>query len=140
MTDTIVVFEDDYALVDLLREVLADAGYRVVTDTSVAHALPLVLRERPALIILDFWIGGQPAGLHVLQQLRDRPKTASIPVLLCSADRDALYDYAQDWRALGCDILLKPFTLDTLLERVQQVMPRHVSPPSLPRGDGHHPH
>ncbi len=118
MAKTIAVFDDDTDFLDLMRDVLTGAGYRVVAETSADEALAIALRERPALVILDFWMAGRGAGLTALRLIRDHPETAALPVLICSADRTALNDYADDWRALGCETLEKPFDLGEMLAEV----------------------
>ncbi|MDQ6906521.1 MAG: response regulator [Chloroflexota bacterium] len=118
MVRTIAVFDDDATILDAMRDILTDAGYRFVGETTAENALAVVLHERPAVVILDFWMADQAAGLAALRLIREHPATAATPVLICSADRAALREYAEDWRALGCETLAKPFDLDDLLDRV----------------------
>lgn len=128
MAETIAIFDDDPAILDVMHDALTAEGYRIVTDRAVDNALPMVLRERPALVILDFWMAGRPAGLQALRLIREHPETGSLPVLICSADHATLHDYADDWRALGCETLAKPFDLDDLLERVARLAETHREP------------
>lgn len=123
MVRTIAAFDDDAAILDVMRDILTDAGYRVVGATTVDDALALVVRERPDVVILDFWMAGRAAGLAVLRLIREHPVAATIPVLICSADDTALREYADDWRALGCETLAKPFALDDLLEHIARLVP-----------------
>jgi DNA-binding response OmpR family regulator len=125
---TIAVFDDDTDFLDLMRDVLTGAGYRVVDEMSADTALAIALRERPALVILDFWMAGQGAGLTALRLLREHPETAALPVLICSADRTALNDYADDWRALGCETLEKPFDLGVMLNQVARLVGQEHRP------------
>lgn len=118
MAGTIAIFDDDAAILDVMRDALTGEGYRIVTETTADDALTIVLRERPALVILDFWMADRAAGLQALRLIREHPETGATPVLICSADRAALLDYVDDWRALGCETLAKPFGLYNLLERV----------------------
>ncbi|MDQ2787959.1 MAG: response regulator [Chloroflexota bacterium] len=122
MVRTIAVFDDDAAILDVMRDALADGGYRIVTETAADNALTIVLHERPALVILDFWMADRPAGLQALRLIREHPETDAIPVLICSADRAALRDYADDWHALGCETLAKPFDLEDFLEQVARLV------------------
>jgi DNA-binding response OmpR family regulator len=129
---TIVVFDDDTDFLDLMRDVLIEAGYRVVTETTADAAATIVRRERPGLVILDFWMAGQGAGLTALRLIRERPETAATPILICSGDRTALNDYADDWHALGCETLTKPFDLDEMLAQVARLIGGETPPvPSL---------
>lgn len=121
MAGTIAIFDDDAGILDVMRVALTGEGYRVVTEMTADDPLALVLRERPALVILDFWMAGQAAGLQALRLIRDHPETSAMPVLICSADRTALLDYMEDWHALGCETLAKPFKLDDLLKRVARL-------------------
>lgn len=50
---TVLVVDDEDALVELLHIVLTDAGYRVVTAHNGQEALAVVAREVPAVIISD---------------------------------------------------------------------------------------
>ncbi|MCA1667129.1 MAG: hypothetical protein LC793_06975 [Thermomicrobia bacterium] len=105
MARIIAVFDDDVAILAMMRDALTGEGYDIVVETTADNALAIVLRERPALVILDFWMADRPAGLQT-----------------CSADRAALRDYADDWHALGCETLEKPFDLNDLLERVARLV------------------
>lgn len=122
MAGTIAVFDDDAAILDVMRDALAEEGYRIVAEATADDALAIVLRERPALVILDFWMAGRAAGLQVLRLIREHPATGATPVLICSADHAALFDYAEDWHALGCETLAKPFDLNDLLDRVARLV------------------
>ena len=121
MAGPIAIFDDDIAILDVMRDALTEEGYRVVTETTADDALTVVLRERPALVILDFWMADRAAGLQALRLIREHSETSTTPVLICSADRTALLDYMDDWRALGCETLAKPFDLYDLLERVKRL-------------------
>ncbi len=122
MARTIAVFDDDVAILVMMRDALTEEGYDIVVETTADNALAIVLRERPALVILDFWMADRPAGLQALRLIREHPETSATPVLICSADRAALRDYADDWHALGCETLEKPFDLNELLERVARLV------------------
>ncbi len=54
MAETIAVFDDDAAILDAMRDVLTEEGYRIVVERTADDALAIVLRERPALVILNF--------------------------------------------------------------------------------------
>jgi len=122
MARTIAVFDDDAVILDMMRDALTGEGYNIVAAPTADDALTIVLRERPALVILDFWMADRPAGLQALRLIREHPETSATPVLICSADRAALRDYADDWHALGCETLEKPFDLNDLLERVARLV------------------
>jgi DNA-binding response OmpR family regulator len=118
----VAVVDDDVAFVDLMREVLTDEGYGVVVGTAEEDAAAMVARERPALAILDLRMAEAGSGITILRALRDDPATATLPVLVCSADVIFLRAHADDLRALGCQTLPKPFDLDTLLRTIRAML------------------
>lgn len=118
----IAVVDDDDAFVGLMREVLTDEGYRVVAGTVAGDAPALIAREQPALAILDLRMDDAASGLTILRALRDEPATAALPVLICSADLTFLRDHDSDLRALQCEVLPKPFDLQTLLDTIHAML------------------
>ncbi|HEX5506824.1 MAG TPA: response regulator, partial [Thermomicrobiales bacterium] len=77
---------------------------------------------RPDLVLLDIRMGHPEAGWQTLELLRLDPETTRIPVIVCSADTPFLRAKEGALRALRCDILEKPFDLDTLLAKVAAVL------------------
>jgi two-component system, cell cycle sensor histidine kinase and response regulator CckA len=73
-----------------------------------------------ALVIADLLLPGV-AGDGVLQRLG--PERAGAAVIYLSAD---LHDTVEEYRGLapGCSFLHKPFTVDALVSRVQEVLGR----------------
>ena len=113
---TILVIDDDPAILETVAEILADEGYAVATARNGAEGLEAVERERPALVLLDrwmpildghgFWEGLQQRGL-------------AVPIIAMTAAHDA-GPWAQTLRAAG--VLPKPFKLTALLELVEAVL------------------
>ena len=118
----IAVIDDDDAFVDLMRELLTDEGYRVVVGTAANEAAVMIARERPDLAILDLRMREALSGIDILRTLRDGPSTATIPVLVCSADLIFLREHAENLHALRCDVLPKPFDLDALLAKIRAML------------------
>jgi DNA-binding NarL/FixJ family response regulator len=81
-----LVVENDAGWRSILAELLGDAGYRVQTYGSYGEALGCLLREAPALAVVDLSLtnaGGGDAdrdGYHVLAQARE----AGIPAIVVS--------------------------------------------------------
>ncbi|MEW6325886.1 MAG: response regulator, partial [Nitrospirota bacterium] len=77
MTETILIVDDEPAILNTLADVLKDEGYQVATAGSGAAALA-ALQEMPAVILLDIWMPDRD-GLDVLQQIKQlRPQTTVI--------------------------------------------------------------
>ena len=116
----VTVINDDTAFLELMHDVLVDAGYEVSLHREGAQAHPRVREEQPDLVILDIRMEHPDSGWMVLELLRLDPGTSHVPVIVCSADTLALQAKEDLLRGQGCDILEKPFDLDTLLSMVDE--------------------
>jgi CheY-like chemotaxis protein len=114
----IFVANDDQAFVDLIAELLVDAGYSKAVWHVGHGAFHRIRDEQPDLILLDINLINPGRGWSTLDALRLHPKTRHIPVILCSTDMRLLDAKADLLRELNCQTLEKPFDLETLLDRV----------------------
>lgn len=115
----ILVVDDEPEVSAILAALLDDAGYRVV-EAGPLEALPLAMRERPALALLDVRMPGLD-GPSLCRRLRQRYGTG-LPVVFISA----VPEYAVASMAAGCDpwaYLPKPCPVDTLLAAVRHHLP-----------------
>jgi CheY-like chemotaxis protein len=110
---TVLVVDDDPAIVSFLREALEDEGYEVATAVA-GEALPLAHDLHPSVILLDAAMPGMD-GLEVSRRLRADPVTAPIPIVAMSAQHNL--DAAADRMPVN-DRLPKPFELDQLYDTV----------------------
>jgi CheY-like chemotaxis protein len=122
MAGRIMVIEDEASLLDLYRELLTDEGYTVVAYAAALHDVDEVERQAPNLIVLDYRMGTEPYGRQLLGQLRSRPTTAAIPVILSTADQRAAEALGDDPTLQPMRILFKPFDIDTLLACVGELL------------------
>jgi CheY-like chemotaxis protein len=120
----IAVIDDDAVFVDLMRDLLAAGeGYEVLSAPHWLQSVEFVREVQPDLIILDLMLGRELTGWAVLQLLREDPRTAPIPVILCSAAAPAL----QQWGETPCgqgtvEALAKPFDVDDMITTVQRLL------------------
>lgn len=81
---TIVVVDDEHFIVDLLIEVVTDAGHTPIAASNGRDALALAQQHKPALIISDVRMPIMD-GIALLHALRADPHIAHTPLLLISA-------------------------------------------------------
>jgi len=107
--ETILVADDDPAIVMLLRASLESDGFRVVTADDGMAALDLARVERPALMLLD-WQMPRASGVEVTRALRGDadPDLAATPVVLITAQSGS-ESTAAGFAAGVTDYLTKPF-------------------------------
>ena len=123
----ILVVEDEGPLLTLLRYNLEKQGFRVEEAADGQEALMRVAEVRPDLILLD-WMLPALSGLEVCRQIRRRPATRDLPIIMVTArteDQDAV-------RALDTgadDYIAKPFAMDALLARIRALLRRSGAVP-----------
>lgn len=125
---TILVVEDEAPLMTLLRYNLEKQGFRVEEAADGQEALLRVSEQRPDLVLLD-WMLPALSGIEVCRQLRRRPNTRDLPIIMVTArteDQDAV-------RALDTgadDYIAKPFVMDALLARIRALLRRSGGAPT----------
>jgi putative two-component system response regulator len=117
----ILVADDEDGNVEILKRILARAGFtRVETTTDSRRVAELYVQQRPDLILLDLHMP-HLSGLEVMDQLNEIAEASYLPILILSADltpearRDALSRGAKDFVA-------KPFQQDELLLRIRTLL------------------
>lgn len=115
---TVLVVEDDSAIVDLIQEALKDEGYEVLAAMN-GGALQVAHDRHPDVILLDIMMPGMD-GVEVSRRLRADPDTAAIPIIAMSAHHRL---QATAERMLADDRLPKPFDLDGLYDVVAHWVP-----------------
>jgi DNA-binding response OmpR family regulator len=123
MSRTILVVEDEPRIVELARDYLEHAGFRVVTANDGRTALEMARRDRPDLVVLDLGLPGLD-GLDVTRELR---KDGSIPIVMVTARDDEL-DKLLGLELGADDYLTKPFSPRELVARVKAVLRRADRP------------
>ena len=94
--------------------------YDVVTVSSGTRALKYLEKEKPDLILLDIRMMPKD-GFEALQEIRAMEDRSDIPVIMLTGVEDKTY--VIEGIKLGiCDYILKPFSPDDLLERIQRVL------------------
>lgn len=126
MTKQILVVDDVQNFLTLMRMLLEDEEYQVSVLQQGKGAVDRVREIMPDLVILDLKLA-DASGTDILMGLRAQTSTADIPVIVYSAavlETEALSNLisGNPTRYANVTVLQKPFDLDALLERIQQVL------------------
>ncbi|WP_420128665.1 PAS domain S-box protein [Longimicrobium sp.] len=118
----LLYIEDNLANLDLVETfLLTRPGWKLVPALQGRIGVELAREHRPDLVLLDLHlpdIGGE----EVLRRLRADPRTATIPIVIISAD--ATRDSLDRLRAAGADAYLtKPLDLDEFLATLETHLP-----------------
>jgi CheY-like chemotaxis protein len=117
---SILIVDDDEALVEVLKRRLKQQGYQTRTAESGAEALAAARSDRPSLIVLDLRLPDMD-GFTVCSQLVDHPETCDIPVIILSGMERP--DIIRQSRAAGCQYFVrKPYDPNALLILIRQAI------------------
>jgi PAS domain S-box-containing protein len=115
----ILIVDDQPSNVQLLKEMLSNAGYTCVTSTTDPFAVcDLHRKHRYDLILLDLQMPGMD-GFEVMEALKKAEPNGYLPVLVITAQPD------HKLRALTAgakDFIAKPFDLTEVLTRIHNML------------------
>jgi DNA-binding response OmpR family regulator len=116
---TILVVDDEAKIVQVVRDYLERAGFRVLTAPNGKTALSLARTEKPDMVVLDLGLP-EMDGLDVTRAMR---KESNLPILMLTAraeESDKLIGLE-----LGADdYITKPFSPKELVARVRVIFRR----------------
>jgi len=124
------VIDDAPEVLDLFVELLESEGYRVTTSPTL---LPVdaIAQIAPDAIVHDLiFAGDRDNGVwQVLSQIRSNPRLAHVPLILCTADSRIASnrDLVTRLERLAVPVILKPFTLEDMLNAIARVLARAES-------------
>jgi CheY-like chemotaxis protein len=123
---TVLYVEDNVGNVRLLERLMVHRpNVRLITSLQGSLGFELAQQHRPDLILLDVHIPDL-SGYEVLERLRADPRTASIPVVMLSAD--ASHEQIQRFRDAGArDYLTKPLDLQNFLSQLDAYLRENES-------------
>lgn len=100
----------------VLRDIIAEMGYRPVLTENGVQALKVVERHKPQLIILDVAMP-EMNGYEFCQIMKQNPNTRDIPIIFISAfDNPA--DIVKGFNLGGEDYVIKPFIPEVVKARI----------------------
>jgi DNA-binding response OmpR family regulator len=116
---TILLVDDDHEIVESMRTVLENKGFRVLVARDGNAGLMVAERENPDLLVLDMMMP-KKSGFLVLEKLRSRPG-GLIPTIMITGNEGSRHRaYAE---MLGVrDYIRKPFAMEKLVRAVEKVM------------------
>jgi PAS domain S-box-containing protein len=112
----VLLCDDDTSIHGVIKLVLENRGYRVVTVASGEEAIDQAAVLQPSVILLDLLMP-QMNGWETMAILKEQPQTKNIPIIIFSAwaseiDKTSHPEVA-NW-------LPKPLTLEALFETIKQ--------------------
>ncbi len=122
MPVTVLIVEDEPAILELVAVNLEHAGYVTLRASSAENALRELRETLPDVVLLDWMLPGQ-SGLALARRLRADARTRGLPIIFLTARageeaKVAALDAGAD------DYLTKPFSPRELAARIRAVLRR----------------
>lgn len=116
----VLVVDDEPNILISLEFLMQQGGFEVMTAEDGEQALAHVQQGKPDLILLDISLPGI-SGFDVLEQLRQAPDTATLPIIMLTAHGREVE--REKGMALGADdYITKPFSTQSLVEKVNALL------------------
>ena len=113
---TIVIGEDDQAIIEVVKIILQEGGYEPLGVTEAGSIIKTVQKSMPALILLDIWMSGENGG-DIAKKIKMDKETSHIPIVMISANNETEH-IAKGVGAEG--FLQKPFNMEDLMAIVDK--------------------
>src|SRR6267154_659376 len=115
----ILLVDDDSEIVESMRTVLENKGYRILVARDGNAGLTVAERENPDLLVLDMMMP-KKSGFLVLEKLKGRPG-GLIPTIMITGNEGSRHRaYAE---MLGVrDYIRKPFAMEKLVKAVEKIL------------------
>jgi two-component system, OmpR family, KDP operon response regulator KdpE len=126
---TVLIVDDDPALLALLSDYLGHAGYRVIAVPDGRSAGRTFAEEAPDIVVLDVTMPGFD-GWQVLDGLR---AASQVPVIMLTARGDEL-EVLRGFASGADDYVTKPFSFAQLAARIRAVLDRAAHGPTAAAG------
>jgi len=122
MRPSVLVVEDETALLTLLRYNLEKEGFAVSSAHDGEEALLQLKEAKPDAVLLD-WMLPRVSGIEVCRQIRRTPAWKDLPVIILTA-RGEEGDRVRGLDSGADDYVVKPFSPNELVARLRAVIRR----------------
>ncbi len=122
MRPSVLVVEDETALLTLLRYNLEKEGFTVSSAHDGEEALLQLKEAKPDAVLLD-WMLPRVSGIEVCRQIRRTPAWKDLPVIILTA-RGEEGDRVRGLDSGADDYVVKPFSPNELVARLRAVIRR----------------
>lgn len=129
----VAVVNDSPDFLELMEEVLRDERHEATTiDGDRPDVIALVKAATPELIVLDLRLKIDGLrGWDIAEELRRDPELSRLPVLLTSADLQAIEEIELTIRdEHAVEVLTKPFGIDELTDAIGRLLDASAGDPA----------
>jgi two-component system nitrogen regulation response regulator NtrX len=121
MSASILVVDDEEAIVSSLSSILQDEGYEVSVAKSGGEALKTYMADPPDLMLLDIWMPDMD-GLENLRRIREVVPTAQVMVM---SGHGSIETAVKAIKLGAYDYIEKPLSLENVTLRVKHALEQY---------------
>ena len=116
----ILIIEDDTLILEMLKSILEELPYEIITAVDGENGLEKALTEKPDAIIVDLFMP-KMSGAEAIVKIRSHEELKNTHIILTTAkglDKDvvaALQSGANDY-------LKKPYKPEEIVERIEKIL------------------
>lgn len=134
MTKTRILYvEDEVFMARIVSDTLRDKGYEVTLLHDGSEVISSFVQHKPDVCLLDVMLP-QKDGFTLADEIRELD--AVVPIIFLTA-RSEVRDVVKGFNTGGNDYIRKPFSMEELLVRIENVLKGREQPPiaeELPLG------
>lgn len=123
MVSRILIIEDEPAQAQILQYNLEAEGFVTRIAPTAEEGLLLAEEFLPELVLLD-WMLPDMSGIEVCRQIKARPNTLDIPVIMLTA-RGTEDDKIRGLTVGADDYVVKPYSIKELIARIKANLRKH---------------
>ncbi|MBI4226373.1 response regulator [Candidatus Roizmanbacteria bacterium] len=121
--DRILLIDDDESIVEVIRMILEEERYKVLSYPNGLSIEEKVREVKPDLVLIDYLLPGKN-GAEIVKWLRTNQQTKTIPIIMISTSKI----YKKEAEEAGVDEFLeKPFDMYELVNVVKRYSKRPLS-------------
>ena len=122
----ILYVEDEVFLARIVTDTLQAHGFEVILENTGEHAVTKFEKERPDVCVLDVMLPSKD-GFTIADEIRERD--GKVPIIFLTA-KSEVADVVNGFRIGGNDYLRKPFSMEELIVRIENVLRQPVTGPA----------
>jgi DNA-binding response OmpR family regulator len=131
MSIKVLYVEDELFLGKIVKETLETRGFEVVMESDGADVVRTFEDEQPDICILDVMLPGK-SGFEIAEEIRKI--NDDVPVIFLTA-KTQTDDVVHGFRIGGNDYIRKPFSMEELIVRIENVLRVKKETPVAITGD-----
>lgn len=120
----VLYVEDEIFLAKIVSETLQSRGYEVIMESDGAKVLAKFDVVKPDVCVLDIMLPNKD-GFAIADEIRE--KNSNIPIIFLTAKSD-VGDVVNGFKMGGNDYIRKPFSMEELIVRIENVLKRNNTP------------